>query len=202
VVLAVGQRFITIGVTAPAVPNGDIDQYIILANGAAVQSGAVAGNYTLSGLLPFTSYTLAVRACTRGTATAQAGCTVSNITNVTTVGAAPEGQGAPTVEIVGPTSIEVTWTEPTQPNAPRSHYVLNRRPDGAGADVFDAVVQVRRQSCACCAEPLFGCCCFGLGKAACPALDRGGASVVVVSLVERRVLHTTVVALVWWLCPW
>lgn len=137
-VLSVGQRTVTVRIDPPSIPNGDIAVYMILANGETVQTGGTSGNFTVSGLTPYTRYVLllapqgaalnrdsrhtlryelAVRVCTRATATAPAGCTVSDVTNVTTMPARPEGQGAPRIEDRNAHSMTISWTEPSEPNS-------------------------------------------------------------------------------------
>jgi hypothetical protein len=151
VILAIGQRTLELRVDPPAIPNGEIGTYVILANGAAVQTGGTAGNFSVDNLTPHTRYVslvlrpacqwcgytyrrnadathvrlsrdhsryeIAVRVCTRATATAPAGCTVSNVTNATTAPARPEGQGAPAITVDDATSLTISWAEPAEPNS-------------------------------------------------------------------------------------
>lgn len=70
---------------------------------------------------PFTLYTLTLEACTR------AGCAHSAPQPLWTEEAAPHAQLAPTVQSVGSTSVELSWSEPVSPNGKIIRYEVIRR---------------------------------------------------------------------------
>jgi len=139
-IVQIGQRNLSAIVHRPAIPNGEIASYEIQANGAVVQRGAVAGTYVVRSLTPFTRYELSVRVCTRPTATAPAGCTVSDVVNVTTSAAPPEGQGSPHIDVTNATSLIVSWSSPSEPNSLLRLYEVHRQVGADGG--FTQVAQV------------------------------------------------------------
>lgn len=70
---------------------------------------------------PFTLYTLTLEACTR------AGCAHSAPQPLWTEEAAPQSQLAPTIQSVGSTSVELSWSEPVNPNGKIIRYEVIRR---------------------------------------------------------------------------
>ena len=54
VVLVTAARGMVVRVDAPAIPNGDIENYTVSANGVAMATTTSAGNVSLTGLTPFT----------------------------------------------------------------------------------------------------------------------------------------------------
>lgn len=66
-------------------------------------------------------YMLTLQACTR------AGCAHSAPQPVHTAEAPPRSQAPPAIRSVGPTSVELSWSEPVHPNGKMTHYEVIRR---------------------------------------------------------------------------
>ena len=97
---------------APAVPNGQISKYQLRfsSNKQPVFEG-LATRYIVSGLNPYTSYSLTVSACTLS------GCGKQSIpANIRTLSAVPQDLSPPSLFVLGPTTIEATWKQPKTPN--------------------------------------------------------------------------------------
>lgn len=125
--------------TPPLVPNGIVREYRVLLDGQTVYRDSPL-TYTISGLQPFTSYSLQLAACT------SVGCTVGTVQSATTAEVAPVGQATPSLVIVVETGdVAVRWTAPAQPNGIITRYNVLRRtsPGGVATTVFtgDALVQ-------------------------------------------------------------
>ncbi len=103
----------------PLTPNGVILEYRLFLDGERVYRDA-APMYTVLRLLPFTSYTLQLAACT------SAGCTSGQTQSVSTAEAAPSGQPAPTLVALSPPSVEISWEGPAQENGIITTYELLR----------------------------------------------------------------------------
>ena len=107
-------------VNAPAMVN-----YTVSVDSVATQTER--GNATqseLTGLSPFTSYTISVTACNA------AGCTQSESIQLTTNEFGPGGQGDVTLDTLSYTSINVSWSPPSDPNGQITRYELWRRTTG------------------------------------------------------------------------
>ena len=113
----------------PASPNGVIREYIILLDGEVVYRDTPT-TYLVTRLQPFTSYSLQLAACT------SAGCTFGAIQFSTTAEAAPLGQAAPTVAILGPRSVELSWDPPSSENGIIILYEVLRQEGSLPASVI------------------------------------------------------------------
>lgn len=108
-VVGVGSRELTVTWAPPTMPNGIIVLYALYTNGAVVFSGAENATI-ISGLLPFAEYNLTLEACTA------IGCANSSQTISQTFPDAPADLAPPTLTVLGPSSIMVTWQLPGNPN--------------------------------------------------------------------------------------
>ena len=106
--------------TAPSEPNGVITRYELLVNGIQQEVAGLVLEFLLSGLTPDTVYAIRVEACTIS------GCATSTETVARTLQALPSGFSAPTLRVLGPTAIEVTWQPPTTPNGDIEVYEVRR----------------------------------------------------------------------------
>ena len=108
--------------TLPSISNGKIVKYQLrLSNNEQPVFEGLAYSYTVSGLNPFTVYSLTITACT------SSGCgTRSSPASARTLEAAPQDLAAPSLFVRGPTTIEATWTPPATPNGIIRYYTLNR----------------------------------------------------------------------------
>ncbi len=75
---------------------------------------------TVSGLLPFTEYTILLESCTA------IGCANSSSTNGQTLPDAPSGLAPPTLTVLGPSSILARWQLPANPNGMITRFELRR----------------------------------------------------------------------------
>ncbi|XP_055465169.1 usherin [Psammomys obesus] len=108
----------------PQHPNGIIQSYRLERNGV-VRPPSFSGStfsYTDSQLLPFSTYSYAVLACTSG------GCCTSEPNNVTTPEAPPSGVSPPVLWAISAHQINVSWSPPSIPNGKIANYSL--RGDG------------------------------------------------------------------------
>lgn len=106
--------------SAPTLPNGDISSYILYINGNSVPLG-IAFEYTATGLLPFNVYSFYFEVCN------QAGCASSITVTEVTAQARPSGVNPPSLDVLGPTAIQVSWGPPESPNGVISMYEIRRR---------------------------------------------------------------------------
>ncbi|EGD81509.1 laminin alpha 5 chain [Salpingoeca rosetta] len=97
-------------ISAPDMPNGDGVSYSVLVDGSASADASEAGEVVVNGLQPFTTYTVAVQACTTG------GCTTSSAVSIRTLSDAPADLDAPSVTATSSSSLVVTWMAPGKPN--------------------------------------------------------------------------------------
>ncbi|XP_004700202.1 usherin [Echinops telfairi] len=104
----------------PARNNGVIKEYNIFSDGTLKYAGLNC-QYLLRRLHPFTLYTLTLEACT------SAGCAHSAPQPLWTDEAPPNSQFAPTIQSVGPTSVELSWSEPVDTNGKIIRYEVIRR---------------------------------------------------------------------------
>ena len=105
----------------PSVPNGVVQKYQLrlTTNENPVYEGN-ALEHIVSGLRPFTFYSLTVAACT------SSACTRSAPATTRTLESAPEDITAPNLFVLGASVIEATWTAPVKPNGIILYYVLRR----------------------------------------------------------------------------
>lgn len=112
---------------APSVTNGIITRYELVLTGIEAQPredivfSGLAFSDVVNGLRPFTVYSFAVRACTSG------GCGQSGATQIQTGQAPPTFQPAPNVTTLGPTTVEVGWVPPPEPNGILGQYEIFQR---------------------------------------------------------------------------
>ncbi|XP_053463887.1 usherin [Nycticebus coucang] len=104
----------------PEQSNGIIQSYRLQRNGMPYPFSFDAGtfNYTDEQLLPFTTYSYAVLACT------SAGCSTSKPTIITTLEAAPAGVSPPDLWAISATQINVSWSPPSSQNGKITKYLL------------------------------------------------------------------------------
>ena len=100
--------------TTPSSPNGIIQRYLVrsfdqLSNSSVTRYDGLALGTQVSGLTPYSRYLFTVSACS------SVGCLDTSVTAVT-LQAPPDGQRPPTVITDGPTTLNVSWQPPTQPN--------------------------------------------------------------------------------------
>lgn len=107
---SVGSTFLVVSWSPPAVPNGDIILYNLTLNGQVVFSSQQDLSYTISDLQPFTSYLLAVIACT------VRGCGSSNDSMARTLEDVPAGYVQPTVLSVSPIAFSLDINPVTAEN--------------------------------------------------------------------------------------
>ncbi|XP_078016774.1 usherin [Epinephelus lanceolatus] len=105
---------------APARPNGDITHYVILRDGQERYRGDENSFTDVGGIRPFQEYSYQLRVCNR------AGCTDSTQVVAVTVQGVPEGVQPPVVTALSPSSLSVSWSEPTRPNGNIQRYHLNQ----------------------------------------------------------------------------
>ncbi|XP_065144388.2 usherin [Paramisgurnus dabryanus] len=103
----------------PSIQNGEIVIHILKVNDEEVYRGKRLSVQVFD-LLPYVSYSLILTACTNG------GCTSSPPISARTTEAPPSGMPAPTLKVTGSESVEVTWSEPLQPNGVITGYELHR----------------------------------------------------------------------------
>ena len=115
----------------PGEPNGVIIQYELLITGIdgltedppmIVYSGLGSQlSATITGLMPYTSYDILLRACTSG------GCNTGMSKRGRTIQAAPQFQPAPNVTAAASTSLLVAWDPPPTPNGIITQYQIHQR---------------------------------------------------------------------------
>ena len=106
--------------SAPTKANGEIFNYTLHVNEMELFM-ALQFNYTITGLSPFTSYSIFVEACN------QAGCASSTAVTNMTDPALPAGVLPPSLTPLGPNLVGVSWMAPSQPNGIISNYFVFRR---------------------------------------------------------------------------
>ncbi|XP_025748029.1 usherin [Callorhinus ursinus] len=104
----------------PEQSNGIIQSYKLQRNGVLYPFSfdAVTFNYTDEDLLPFSTYSYAVIACSDG------GCSTSKTTSFTTPEAAPAGVSPPALWTINSTQINVSWAPPLIQNGKITKYLL------------------------------------------------------------------------------
>ncbi|XP_044201958.1 usherin [Thunnus albacares] len=106
--------------TPPLEPNGVLQSYRIQRNNISFSFSfdPTVLNYTDEDLLPFSTYSYAITACT------SEGCITSPYTNITTLEAPPATVEAPTVDTITSNSINISWRKPLTQNGEVTEYVL------------------------------------------------------------------------------
>ena len=120
---------VLVTVSAPGRPNGEIDYYGIIFNGALRTNVTEPGNYTVSKLIPYTAYDVSIRVCIKPTETSAGGCSTSDTVTVRTLADVPEGLDAPQVVNLNATVVLVRWTSPHRPHGPLIEYHVYRNDD-------------------------------------------------------------------------
>nr|XP_046239587.1 usherin [Scatophagus argus] len=105
---------------APARPNGYITHYVILRDGQERYRGDENSFTDVGGIRPFQEYSYLLRVCNR------AGCTDSTQVVAVTVQGVPEGVQPPVVTALSPSTLHVSWSEPTRPSGIIQTYHLNQ----------------------------------------------------------------------------
>ncbi len=120
-VIGVGSRELTVAWVPPATPNGVIVAYNVLVDGVVLSSVSGSVNSTrVSGLQPFSEYSLALQACTG------VGCGNSSSTITQTLPDAPSGLAPPILTVLSPSSVSVRWSLPNNTNGLISRIELRR----------------------------------------------------------------------------
>ena len=103
----------------PGTPNGLITHYKLYRDGVQLYRGS-AREYTVTRLVPFTSYEFQLEACT------VAGCTLGPVVVIFSAEVDPQGQAPPTVGFVNATAVELNWKPPAVPNGVIIRYEIYR----------------------------------------------------------------------------
>lgn len=111
---------------------GNIDQYRVLVLGGpqeVIERGVgLSSEAVVSGLSPYTEYTVRIRACISG---ATNGCGTGTAATVITKEAAPQGQLPPILTAQGPRSIGIAWSPPEFTNGVITGFSIHQRKVGA-----------------------------------------------------------------------
>ncbi|KAI6647638.1 hypothetical protein LOD99_8712 [Oopsacas minuta] len=118
---------IRIQLTAPTQPNGIIISYIVYRDGQEIATVNDSTQYTDMNLLPFTTFTYMISACTI------IGCTRSDAVSTKTSESTPELLDIPFATLITPNSIELAWTNPLFPNGIIVNYTIY---DSDGNTIF------------------------------------------------------------------
>ena len=116
-----GSTEIFVNWSEPESPNGVISAYRLYRDGVVVFTTDVQFSFASTNLQPFTTYTFFVEVCN------QAGCSSSIAVSGRTEEAEPGGVAPPTLVVLGPTAVNVSWAPPTRPNGIVSQYQVRRR---------------------------------------------------------------------------
>ncbi|XP_062584554.1 usherin-like isoform X1 [Saccostrea cucullata] len=125
-ITSIGSRYVDIVWQPPLVPNGVVMEYRVFQNDhlMAVVDGMTTKR-RMDVLRPFSSYIFTVEACTSG------GCQKSSSSaTVRTLEDVPEDLAPPELLSLTPTSVQVDWEPPGNPNGLISHYQIERRVNG------------------------------------------------------------------------
>ncbi|XP_053172998.1 usherin [Scomber japonicus] len=106
--------------TPPLEPNGVLQSYRIQRNNVSFSFSfdPTVVSYTDEDLLPFSTYSYAIIACT------SEGCITSPYTNITTLEAPPATVRAPTVGMITSNILNISWSKPVTQNGEVTEYVL------------------------------------------------------------------------------
>lgn len=118
----------------PAIPNGNISQFILLQNASVIFTGQIF-SFVVSDLQPFTYYSFSIMACT------VRNCSSSIPTVAMTPEATPQGYVPPTITQVTPFTIELTLNAVTTPNGIATYLLYITPASGSSLLVYnDSVV--------------------------------------------------------------
>lgn len=130
----VGPSSIVASWSVPAMPNGQITEYVLiqlLSNGRDVTVFRGSNlHYTITGLVPFTQYSYKLRACTN------AGCTESAVISKMTLEGRPAFQPAPIALTVLPMALTIGWALPPRPNGILTGFKLYNMANGNQRLIF------------------------------------------------------------------
>ena len=102
----------------PLIANGEIDCYEIrLPEPRVSHAEAAALITTVTGLVPYTNYSVTVLACSSGGGHV-GGCTESPPTPVTTLPTVPQGLSPLVVVPISESFLAISWQPPSRPNGP------------------------------------------------------------------------------------
>lgn len=104
----------------PGQTNGNITSYSVIVNGTEHNVG-LNMNKLITGLNPFTVYSVRVKACTAK------GCGLGDREYATTDEAPPIGQGAPTLVPQEWNVVQISWSPPSSPNGIITRYEIYRK---------------------------------------------------------------------------
>nr|XP_047132108.1 usherin isoform X3 [Hydra vulgaris] len=124
---AISSNSIQVNWSTPTYPNGKIIFYNVTILVKDIYRSLIPNDsigemmsLTVSGLLPYNSYTFKVYACT------SIGCSSSPSASATTLQAAPESILPPQITIINARMVELEWSPPKSPNGIILSYVLKR----------------------------------------------------------------------------
>ena len=105
----------------PLSPNGIILRYEVVVSDGTSSIEIIRSdlNTEVTNLQPYTNYTVTVDACN------SVGC-VDGTAIVTTLEGVPQFIAPPTLSVLGPTSVNIQWQPPAQPNGVIVTYILRR----------------------------------------------------------------------------
>ena len=115
-----GPTSIRITWSPPGTPNGEIIQYILFMDDVPVFTG-LGFEYNATDLTPFTLHSYYIQVVN------QAGAASSITVTAITDQAPPDGVNPPSLTVLGPTAIQVSWQPPTMPNGIITEYEIRRR---------------------------------------------------------------------------
>ena len=125
--LATGPQSVFANWSEPSAPNGVIQRYVLIQNGSEVHE-QLGFQLAVIGLLPFTTYSYQLMACTST-------CNTSMSAIITTLEAAPEDLAPPTLVETTPLSVLVSWSPPVTPHGIIMSYRVLRRQEAQGSIV-------------------------------------------------------------------
>ncbi|XP_071778073.2 usherin [Centroberyx gerrardi] len=125
-VTVLGPQSLQVAWSPPLIPNGEIPGYEIRLPDPRVSHDNVSElNVTVTGLVPYTNYSVTVLACSKGGGHV-GGCTESLPTPVTTLPTIPQGLAPLAVVAVSESFLAVSWQPPSKPSGPNIRYELLR----------------------------------------------------------------------------
>eukprot|EP00117_Sycon_ciliatum_P001862 scpid1434/ scgid4728/ Usherin; Usher syndrome type IIa protein homolog; Usher syndrome type-2A protein homolog len=117
--LGIRSRNITLAWQPPAIPNGVIIRYRVIADGRAVQTvtADMPRIATIDNLTPYTNYSYSIEACTARL------CATGSEYTVRTLEDVPAGLQPPRLTVLSSTAVQASWQEPVDKNG-RIRYTL------------------------------------------------------------------------------
>lgn len=125
-------------------PNSTIDRYRVVLIGESVEHRETSSNsINITGLRPFTWYSVRLAACLQGIPNS---CGTSHVSRrIQTLEAPPEDQLPPILTSTGPTTVIVSWQPPVSPNGVILLYRIRRHewvPSGSSASESGVLINV------------------------------------------------------------